>query len=80
MVENHEDAIRNGTVWKKPNPESYIKRRGEFHSKTNLTAGLVRQIRARAANQEIHLSIAKRFGLRRSGVTSIVSYHTWKHV
>lgn len=56
------------------------KRRGSNHWKAILTEENVRKIRELSKSGMTHEEIASIFGMRRVGITNVISGKTWKHV
>lgn len=54
--------------------------RGECHAGAILTASDVRQIRAAIGAGESQPAVARRYGVSRGAISSIVQGRTWKHV
>jgi hypothetical protein len=67
--ENQNDRIRHGTS-----------NLGERHGLSRLKADDVLAIRARAANGESQVDIAKDFFTRQSNISKIVLRQAWKHI
>ncbi len=69
IVSNHDDKRRHGTMC-----------RGQLHYKSLLTEESVREIRRLASQGEGVCEIARRFGVRHSCISKIVSRKSWRHV
>ena len=57
-----------------------VRIRGEAHPRTTLSEGTVREIRQRHAAGESAASIARAFGVSRTGISDIVNRRRWIHV
>lgn len=73
-----ERGRHGGTFFTQPAAEQ--RARGEQNSKAKLTKAEVLDIRRRAANGELHRSIAVSHGVSRAAVSYIVRRITWAHV
>lgn len=89
QLDNMQDMARKGRHWRKNHPEwayhgpmPHPERcaRGERHGRAKVNAELVRAFRRDVAAGETRVAVAKKYGVHRAIVYSVISGKTWAHV